>query len=541
MAQDRDLFGNKVEDEIRPKTVDEYLNEVDYKEINNYVPSEFALSIINLIKLIEGGEPEHKSPVVHLRMLDNFVVKNRDVINLCHRGLSKTTLVEYLMWYIALFNNMPNLGVVPYALYVSDSIDNGIKRMRKSIENRYNRSEFLQKMVPKLNLTDTRWEFINVDNTKFVVSGHGAKSGVRGTRENGSRPVLALLDDLLSDDDARSPTVIASIEETIYNAIEFALHPTRRKMIWNGTPFHAGDPLYKAVESGSWEVNVYPVCEKFPCKPKEFKGSWEDRFTYESLKRTYEKMRGLGRLDSFEQELMLRIYSNEDRVIEDEDIQWYSRNDLLSLKENYNFYITTDFATSEKRSADYSVISVWAYNHQGYWFWVDGICKKQLMDKNLDDLFTLAQIYKPQGVGIEVTGQQGGFVSLIQREMIYRNIFFNLASSGNANKPGIRPNSQKFVRFMTIVPWFKSKMFFFPNELKETDIMLECMTELRLISKQGFKSKHDDFIDTISMLSMLTPWKPSETTEFTYNDTSGIWEEEEDYELKSNYDNYLCN
>ena len=64
--------------------------------------------------------------------------------------------------------------------------------------------------------------------------------------------------------------------------------------------------------------------------------------------------------------------------------------------------------TSERSSSDFSVISVWAYNASGDWLWVDGICKKQLMDKDINDLFRLAQIYNPQQVGIEVSGQQGG-------------------------------------------------------------------------------------------------------------------------------------
>ncbi len=40
--------------------------------------------------------------------------------------------------------------------------------------------------------------------------------------------------------------------------------------------------------------------------------------------------------------------------------------------------------------------------------------------------------------------------------------------------------------------------------------MQEAMNELSLVSVSGFRSKHDDFLDTISMLSSLNPWKPSE-------------------------------
>ena len=164
-----------------------------------------------------------------------------------------------------------------------------------------------------------------------------------------------------------------------------------------------------------------------------------------------------------------------------------------------------------------------AYNNVGDWLWVDGVCKRQLMDKNIDDLFRLAQMYRPQQVGIEVTGQQGGFIQWIQSEMLTRNIYFPLASEGNDTKPGIRPNTNKLVRFNTMVPLFKARKIFFPQEKKLSPEMAEAMNELGLAAIGGFRSKHDDFIDTISMLSSLTPWKPSEEAPMQ-SSSSGMWE-----------------
>ena len=255
---------------------------------------------------------------------------------------------------------------------------------------------------------------------------------------------------------------------------------------------------------------MFPVCEQFPCEFEEFRGSWPDRFTYHYVKEQYDNAVKLGKIDTFNQELMLRIMSDEDRMILDSDIGWYNLDAVLRNKQRFNFYITTDFATSEKQKADFSVISIWAYNNVGDWFWVDGICKRQLMDKNVDDLFRLAQMYRPQQVGIEVSGQQGGFIPWLQKEMIERNIYFSLASEGNEMKPGIRPNTNKMVRFNTVVPLFKMRKIFFPMERKNEPPMQEAVLELSLVSVSGFKSKHDDFCDTISMLSSLTPWKPSE-------------------------------
>ncbi len=521
------------------KKVEEYLNEVIYDDGAGYIPSDFALEFVNFMKLVDGGKSENKTPVVHYKMLDNFFgINELDTLNMCHRGIAKSTLKEYLILYIGVYGEIPSFGKVPYALYVSDSIDNGVKKMRKSLEYRWNNSEFLQRYVPKIIFTDIRWEFINKQGNSLVVSGYGAKTGVRGTRENGSRPVLALLDDLISDTDARSATVIEAIEDTVYKAIEHALHPKRRKIIWSGTPFNAKDPLYKAVESGAWNVNVYPVCEHFPCEREDFRGSWEDRFDYDYVLKVYNKALKSGKLAAFNQELMLRIMSEEDRLIQNCDISWYVHASVLNNKGAFNFYITTDFATSEKAASDYSVISVWAYNSNGDVFWVDGICKKQLMDKNLDDLFRLAQQYQPQQVGIEVSGQQGGFVSWINREMGNRNQYFNLASDSNSGNPGIRPNTNKMVRFNIVVPWFKTNKIFFPSERKESNEMKECMTELTLVSLEGFKSKHDDFADTISMLSVMNLWKPTAYIDLrpSSNDAS-IWELdiEEDEDSMSSY------
>lgn len=508
---------------MKKKTVDDYLNEVSYKDNDTYVPSDFSLMFVNLIKQINGGEgEENKTPVVHYKMLDNLV-KSGNVVNLCHRGIAKTTLFgEYFLPILAIIEKLPNFGEVKYALYVTDSIDNGVRSMRKNLEFRYENSPFLKKFL-KAKFTETSWEFTNLNGHTLVVDAFGAKTGIRGTKKLGTRPQLLILDDLLSDDDARSPVVLKSVEDTLTRAIKYAMHP-HNKIVWSGTPFNKKDPLYRAVESGIYNVNVYPVCEKYPCSKAEFRGSWEDRFTYEYVKKQYDEAKALGAVSSFNQELMLRIMSDEERLVLDSDIMWYSRKLLLQNISNYNFYITTDFAVSDKQSADFSVISVWAYNNNGDFFWVDGIVKRQLMNKNYDDLFRLVSTYKPLLTGIEVTGQQGGFISTIVDMMQQRNIFFNLA--GKQGSFGIRPVKDKLTRFNVVLPWFKLHKIYFPRELEEDPRVVEFIDELTMASPTGFKSKHDDAIDTISMLGDMYNqlFKPSADIEMKYNTSTDTFD-----------------
>jgi len=519
--------------------VNDYLDTVNYSDDPSYIPSAFAMEFINFIKLVNGGAgEENKTPVLHLKMLDKISTGEDNIVNMIHRGAAKTTVFgEYMFLYLACFGSLPLFGEVNLAIYVSDSIDNGVKNMRKNLEFRWENSAFLRQYVPKTKFTDIRWEFYNADGKVFIVKGYGAKTGVRGAKELGIRPQLAVLDDLVSDEDARSPTVISSIEDTVYKAIDYALHPNKRKIVWSGTPFNMKDPLYKAVESGAWSVNVYPVCEKFPCTEAEFKGSWPDRFNYNYVKKQYDKALKSGKIDTFNQELMLRIMSEEDRLIHDTDINWYTgRKKIIEKKNNFNWYITTDFATSEHEYSDYSVISVWAVTNAGQFFWVDGICARQLMDRNIDDLFLLVQKYKPLSVGIEISGQQGGFIPWIRSEMVTRNTFFALAGN-TPTTHGLKPTTNKMERFLVVQPWFKQGKMFFPEEWKDRRVMIEAQEELQFASPSGFKSTHDDFIDTISMLGLMKIWLPAESPE-PKND-GGFWELEDEQPAGNRIGSYV--
>ena len=510
------------------KELEDYLKEVDYHQLQTtYSPSNFALEFINFIKLVNGaaGE-ENKSPVIHMDMLDQLVL-HRNNLFVAFRGSAKTSVIhEYFYLYLGLYGELPKFGSVDVAMYISDTIDNGVKNMRQQLQYRYEKSEFLQHYVPEAKFTETRWEFVNLANKRFCVRGFGASTGVRGFKEYGQRPTLCGLDDLMSDKNAESPTIIKDIKNVVYKASRQAMHPRKRMVLWTGTPFNKSDPLYGAAGSEGWNTRVYPICEQFPCSREEFRGAWEDRFDYDFVNSEYKKLLADGEIRAFNQEMMLRIVSDDDRIILDSDILWYKRTNVLENKGKYNFYITTDFATSEEKSADFSVIMVWALNSNGDWFLVDIVLKRQLMNQNINDLFRLAQIYKPKSVGIEVSGQQGGFIPWVKQEMSNRNIWFPIASENNSGKEGIRPVTKKITRFLVVEPWFKMKKMYFPEELRLTPELQEVIEELSLVTLEGFKSKHDDANDCISQLSCLQTWKPSEETEYKFNGDSGMWEED---------------
>lgn len=495
--------------------LDDILNQVDYGYFEkDYVPTDFAFQFIAFVKLVNGsmGE-ENKSPLIHYDMIDQLSPPKptRFIQDLfvSFRGSAKTTaLHEYMILYLATYGRLPNIGRINVGMYISDTMENGVKSMRNNLEFRWNNSDFLQKYVPETKFTDVRWEFRNIDGKLLTFRGFGATTGVRGFKEYGERPTWCGMDDLMSDKNAESPTITRDIKNIVYKAARQAMHPRKRIIIWTGTPFNKSDPLYEAAGSKAWNTRVYPICEKFPVKRSEFRGAWEDRFPYDFVKNEYESLLESGEIGAFNQELMLRIASDEDRLIQDSDLVWYKRAELMKNRSRYNFYITTDFATSDGKKSDFSVCGVWAYTNQRKWLLVDGFCKRQLMDANINQLFQLCAIYKPMEVGIEINGQQKGFIQWLHNEMISRNIFFNLARQGSIE--GIRRTGSKISNFKLFVPVIKAGNLWFPEELKETQLVQEIVEEFRFATEEGFKSKNDDASDMVSMLNELNPFPPGE-------------------------------
>lgn len=500
--------------------LEDLLKKVDYRALEQeYVPSKFALKFINFIKLVNGdsGE-ENTSPLFHYDLLDSISKYNNNLI-VAFRGSAKTSLIEYLFLYLATFGKLDGFGDVSVAMYVGDTMENGCKNLRNNIEHRYNNSSFLQQFIAKAVFTDTRMEFTNAEGHNLFIKMFGASTGVRGFKAYGQRPVFAAADDLFTDKAAESKTIVKDIENVMYKAIRQALHPTRRKVVWIGTPFNKKDSLYKAAGTAEWNTKVYPICQKFPCTKKEFVGAWEDRFPYEAVKAEYDMLRANGRIDAFNQELMLKILSDDDRLVLDEDIIWYKRNDVLDNLHLYHTYITTDFATSENEKADYSVISVWALDWTGRFHWIDGVVKRQDMAINVDDMFRFVELYNPLSTGVEISGQQKGFVSWLRREMSNRHIYFMIASDKTSGEEGLRPNTSKLTRFNIALPLFKQRKIAFPEELRDSAAIMEFIDELTSVTPSGFKSLHDDCADTISQLPLIDYFKPIDPKYLSPEDT----------------------
>ena len=521
--------------------LDEYLqNEVDYSW-KKYIPSEDALLFVNFIKEVNGGSEEEESPLAHMELADVIFSKRRRSAVLAHRGFAKSSFIEYLVLFVGAFGYIPNFGKTNLMLYVSDSIENGVKNFRRNVQFRYENSEYLQKLIPNVKIkatssessisgsfkdgnkaidratnigtrfTDVRLEFVNYKGHNTIVKLYGAKTGIKGTKELGTRPQVAFLDDLIQGDKmARSKTMMDDIKNTIYKDVAKALNPKRQKIVYVGTPYNKSDPLVEAVESGAWDVRVFPICEKFPCTREEFRGSWEERFSYDYVKQEYEEAIAVGRPDAFWQELMLRISSEDDKLVKESEILWYrSSDDIVLSKQNYNFFITTDFSVTGKDGSDPSAISVWAYDDNGVIYWVNGMNQRCTIDIGMNRTFQFAKFFNPFQVGIERSGQQYAIVTMFEQAMIRLKQFFVLAREKGAKDAGLNSTVDKIQRFNTVLPFFRLGIIKFPENKKTDPVVVEMIHQIRSVTADSIKSKHDDLLDTVFQLSKMTLIKPS--------------------------------
>ena len=514
---------------------------------NVYMPSTDALKFIAFVRA--SGNESNISPEVHFKIADALFSEkkeDRKVLIECTRGLGKSTTVEYAVIYAASMGEWPGFGKVPFVVFLGASQEGNVKQFFRNIANKIERSKFISSVLKVKRVTDNEIELVNADGIEMMVVGRGMSTNFRGLRsKSGDRPTLIIADDILNNEVATSDAIRDTIDTNWYNSVLPALDPTKHKIIFIGTPISDKDILAQLKNSGTYRVERYPLCKGFPCDEAEFESIWPDRFTYEYTLDMYKQFEAAGKTQGFQQEYMLEIVDLSTLLVEEDDVRWFDPSMVLKNKSGYNYYISTDFATSTKKSADYSTIGVWAVSSGNDWLLVDGQCKRQTMQENIEDLFGYVKKWKPLSVGIESSGQQGGFLSIIEEMKMQRNVWFQFAKKPGSKEYGIRPTKDKVHRFVTgVQPKFKQGKVWFPKPelVKGSNYRLftlveEMINELSKFTMAGGVSalKHDDAIDLLNQLSEMELYAPSESYATEKSSITedglvwtGIWDDDDD-------------
>ena len=459
------------------------------------------------------GLEDNVTPVVHYKLADAFFSSDKEkrkILIECVRGLGKSTLMEYLVLYIAVLGYLPGFGKLSFIAFLGDSQDGNVKNFFRNISTKIENSDFLQAHLTVQRKTDKEMELLNKEGVELDIAGKGMNTNIRGIRYKGKRIELRICDDVTTNDAMTSTVIQETINTNYFSSALPALHPTKHKIFYICTPISERDLATKLKGSGAYHIEHHPLCSKFPCKVEEFDSIWADRFPYEYADEMFSQMKASGKAQTFYQEYLLQLTDLSTLLVDSGDIKWYNHADIIANIGNYNIYISSDFST----------IGVWAISSNNDWILIDGICARQSMPDNINKVFEFAQKYRPISVGIESSGQQGGFIDIMEDRMIKTNNWFTFAKKPGSKDPGIRPVNDKMHRFVTgVQPKFKQNKVWLPrvDDLKGRgysglyDLVEELDNELsKFTSAAGIKAlKHDDAIDLLNQLSEMEKFPPN--------------------------------
>jgi len=555
------------------------LETIDYS-FPSYTPSEDSLEFFTLMRLVEGSDFEFKTPLAHYFMVDvlfgnvtadqfpyskevqeTIAINPHRVAIVASRGLAKSTVVTaFYPIYCAVKGVLPSGDNTRFHLLLGASAMGGAKVMSKAVQALCEDSVFCNNYFEEMSFTETESRFVRKGPGKeksraFLVRYLGIGGNIRGNRDNyGERYDHAIMDDvILNTQAAYSEVQMGLLRELIASDLENGLVGGLRGRIFSvATPFRLGDPVVETLTSGGYTPLLLPICESINVgmTKEEFKGAWPSMHPYEAVIRQYRQAIASNSTKSFNQERMLRISSDEDRMIQDNMIEWYSRKDLLKDIGAYNIYITTDFTTTSEAKSDFSALGVWAVNSNKDYYMVDLCVRKQGIGAQYEELFRMVNFWSSHGkaveVGVEIDGQQAAHIFSLKEMMVKRSEWFSFARQKGAKlgKEGILSKSSggnKHERFRFMLPHFQNHKFHFPNELRETPDMREALSQLKYTTYDGFGS-HDDFCDIISQIGMIDiiyPMvSPNSYTAASKRDRS-IWDDMEASDSNiSAYDSY---
>ena len=547
--------------------VDKALDCIDLS-FNGYTPSKDSIEFFNIMRLVYGEDFEVDNGLMHYFLVDlvygnikreNFPYSQEinEKIRLNHKKIAiiasrfsaKSTIITAFMPIVtAITGKMPNFGDVMFWVSFGDSQQAGAKVQANTIRDICDDSLFCKEYFEKMRFTDEECEFIRKDDPKnplpvkkraFMFKVKGAAGGsVRGIRYKTERPQIFTFDDIIKNEaDAGSDIIMAKLRSMIYSDAENALGKKGKIIIVN-TPFNKKDPVYAALEGGVWTPVCLPVCEKiYLDMPKsEYRGSWEAMKSYEEIMEKYEDAYYGETIREFMQELMLRISSEEDKMIPDKllETQWYKRVDILKNIQAYNLYMTTDFTTTGSKGSDLSGIAVWAVNHNQDHFMLDLCLRKQEMEQQYNEVFRFIDLYTPDNktfeVGVETDGQQKAHILALKDRMRQRSNYFTIARQKGSEpvSEGIQSRLEggsKHWRMRMALPLFQNRKIFFPEELRGLPEMNELMEEIRYTTYTKFNSKYNDGMDLLSQLNIMEIIYPAKNMSYistSYNNTPKV-------------------
>lgn len=274
------------------------------------------------------------------------------------------------------------------------------------------------------------------DGHTFRIQAKGSEQRVRGMLWNGSRPDILVIDDCESDEQVMNKERRDKFRRWFYGALIPAL--SENGIIrYVGTILHQDSMLEQLMPK---QGGIYVVEEPLKMYKEKYAGFWHsvkyrahsedfsqilwpDRWSKEKLKQVKDEYAQRGLSDKYSQEFL--------NIPIDESTAFFKRSDFLpetaeDKKKLLNYYITGDFAISDKDRADYTVFTVGGMDEAGILHIRNVIRARMDGEEIVNTMIGLQKVYNPIAFGIEEMQVSKSLGPYINRAMIESNTFINL-------------------------------------------------------------------------------------------------------------------
>ena len=372
------------------------------------------------------------SPAIHREAWALLESEHRYVNIQMARDFAKTTLLRaYTAKRIA-------YALAHTILYIGKSEGHAIRSVdwpRSQIQ--YNRPfSGAFGLFPGKKWQDTKMEILHKgegENRKIVVLGMGITGSVRGINEEGRRPDLIVIDDVIGDDNAATPEQRQKIEDLILGALKNSLAPATEvpdaKIVMLQTPLDKEDASCKALQDPEWESLVFGCWTKatMGLPIEQQRSAWPARWPDATLRAEKTAAIQRNKLSIWLKEKECILTSPETSSFREDWLQFWT-----VLPERMQIVIVIDPVPPPSdiqikkglKGKDYEAFAVVGL-HSGRYFLLEyAVQRGHEPDWTIAEFFRLAEKYKPRAIVVESVAYQRTLAWLLRNAMRVRRRYF---------------------------------------------------------------------------------------------------------------------
>lgn len=236
------------------------------------------------------------SPEFHREIIELFNSLDPRVAAMAFRGGAKSTLLEEHVLLKLLFREDD------YVLFVGPKWESACEHL-EPIRNELETNDMILELFGDQRAAPWTMDELQLANGSKVKA-VGAGQSMRGTKNKNERPTLAAIDDLEDEANIATEESRQRTGRWLTGTLVPALHPTKGKVRFIGTPIHPKALITKKCEDIKWKSKIFPIA--YIDEDDVERSTWESRFPMKWIQDTRSDYLSSGNLTEWMQEYMCK-------------------------------------------------------------------------------------------------------------------------------------------------------------------------------------------------------------------------------------------